>query len=189
MTTQAEQITSQERRSPAQIWAARLVSGAVAGAVAAVPMALLMSALNRYLPGRKQSFIDRLKALPPKKITQRVTRRAGLGFLTRPGKGWESTTWLAHLGYGAATASLYPVITRPLPLPGILRGMLFAIGVWAGSYLGWLPAVNILPPATKQSPRRNAVMILSHLFWGSLIALMSGWLTRRISGREADYSI
>jgi hypothetical protein len=35
-----------------------------------------------------------------------------------------------------------------------------------------------MPPATEQSPRRNAVMILSHLAWGSLLALLAKKMMR-----------
>lgn len=156
----------------------RVLIGAVAGMIASIPMAGMMIGLNRVLPGRKRSFRDILTPLPPKLITRRVTRRAGIGQITRSGRKWDLTTWLAHLGYGAAAASLYPVITRPLPVPHILRGMLFALGIWGASYMGWLPAANILPPAKKQTARRNAVMILSHLTWGSIIAILADGLNR-----------
>lgn len=156
----------------------RVLIGALAGLIASIPMAGVMIGLNRALPGRKRSLREIWTPLPPKLITRRVTRRAGLGQVTRPGRKWDATTWLSHLGYGAATASIYPLVTRPLPLPHILRGMLFALGIWAASYMGWLPAANILPPAHQQSARRNAVMILSHLAWGLIIALLTDRLSR-----------
>ncbi len=34
------------------------------------------------------------------------------------------------------------------------------------SYLGQLPAANILPPATEDAARRNALMIAAHIVWG-----------------------
>lgn len=41
--------------------------------------------------------------------------------------------------------------------------------VYTPSYMGWLPAFNILPPATEMPTRRSLVMIVSHLVWGGLI--------------------
>lgn len=164
----------------ARRWGPRLLAGAIAGMVAAVPMAFMMNGLNRL-------FSD-YQATPPKQITARLSFRAwrrGLPSgrsLVKPGKSWGVATWLSHLGYGAATASLYPLVTRPLPLPGVLRGILFALSVWAFSYLGWLPAMNLQPPATKKPARRNAVAILSHIVWGSLIGLLAGWLNQQIAG-------
>lgn len=145
-----------------------LLAGGLAGLAAAIPMGLLMMGLNRYLPGRDRP------ALPPKQITARLARKVKAQKVVPPGQSWGLSTWLAHLGYGAATASAYEMLTRPIPLPNFLRGMLFAMGIWAGSYLGWIPAMSILPPATQQSKRRNLIMIASHLLWGSLIGLTTG---------------
>lgn len=151
---------------------------------ASVPMAFVMMGLNRYLPAGRRTWPEKLRPLPPKEIMVETAMRADVEDVVKPGKRWDAATWAGHLGYGAAAASLYPLTTRPLPLPYIVRGMLFALGVWAGSYLGWLPALGILPPATKQTPRRNAVMILSHLWWGSLLALFTHMLEQRWSTAE-----
>lgn len=151
------------RGNYAKDWLPRLVAGSLAGLVASIPMGLFMIGLNRALSAHAE---------PPKQITARVARRLGLRKAVHPGRTWEPITWAAHLGYGAASASLFPLVTRSLPIPGFLRGMLFALGIWAASYMGWLPAAHILPPANKQPARRNTVMILSHLLWGSLIGLL-----------------
>ncbi len=170
-----DEVIQQARR-----WGPRLLIGALAGMIAAVPMAFVMNGLNNLLSVKRAS--------PPKQITTRVLFRARkMGLLPgRPpekiGKSWGLSTWLAHLGYGAATASFYPLVTRPLPLPGVVRGILFAMSVWAVSYLGWLPAVNLQLPVTKKSARRNVVAILSHIVWGSLIGLLAGWMNQQFMG-------
>ncbi len=167
-------------------WAPRLLAGALAGMIAAVPMALVMAGLNKFMPAPRgpRSWLSKLTPLSPKQITNRLAARTGLTRVVRPGRKWGVPTWLAHLGYGAAAASLYPVVTRPLPIPGVLRGMVFALGVWGASYLGWLPAVNILPPATEQPARRNAVLIASHLVWGSLIGLLANRIIQQFDRIE-----
>jgi hypothetical protein len=147
-------------------WAFLVAGAALAGLAASVPMGLAMIGMNRVLTRHAP------KPEPPKQITAKMARRAGVEEVVRPGFTWGPATWLAHVGYGAATASLYPVITRRLPLPDALRGMVYALGIWAGSYLGWLPAFNILPSAVHQPARRNAMMITSHLIWGSLTGLL-----------------
>jgi uncharacterized membrane protein YagU involved in acid resistance len=160
------------------------LSGALAGLLAAIPMGLVMIGLNRALPARKRHWYTRWTSLPPKQITNRLFRRAGLPRgTTQATNRWDPVTWLAHMGYGAATASVYPLVTRTLPIPGVLRGMLFALGVWAASYMGWLPAAKILPPATQQPARRNTVMILSHLVWGLLIGLLANRFSQRLENR------
>jgi len=53
-----------------------------------------------------------------------------------------------------------------------VKGIVFGLGVWAASYLAWLPALGILPPATEAPPRRNAVMIAAHIVWGAAAGLL-----------------
>lgn len=74
--------------------------------------------------------------------------------------------------------TLYPITVGRLPLPSFLKGIIFGIGVWLVSYLGWLPAANILPPATREPAARNILMILSHLVWGSVIGFLTGDLEK-----------
>ena len=44
--------------------------------------------------------------------------------------------------------------------------MVYGLGVWAMSYLGWIPAVRILTPAHRHPLRRNLLMIAAHIVWG-----------------------
>jgi putative membrane protein len=165
---------------------ASIFTAALAGLVASVPMALVMMGLNRYLPHQRGLFSGRPAALPPKQITRRVARKAGAEEIVRPGRAWGLTTWLAHLGYGAAAASLFPLATGRIPLPAMVRGMLYGMAIWTGSYQGWLPAARILPPASEQPGRRNVVMILSHIVWGSLIGLL---VKPHERGMQEDFTI
>lgn len=154
-------------------WTPSLIFSGLAGLVASIPMGLAMIFFNRVVSK------GRATPEPPKQITKEMAERAGVDELVPPGRKWGLPTWFGHLGYGAATAALYPVTTYRLPLPPVVSGMLFALFVWAGSYLGWLPALNILPPATQQPARRNAVMIGTHLLWGGLVGLLVKQLERK----------
>lgn len=141
-------------------WAA----GALAGLLATGPMTLVMLALHRWLPRSEQY------PLPPRLITENLAERSGVEPIIASEGGKRAATWLAHFGYGASVGSLYPLTTGRLKLPAVLRGVLFGSMVWAGSYLGFLPAFNILPPATRVPIRRNVLMIAAHLVWGAAIA-------------------
>jgi hypothetical protein len=167
----------QEARRQARRWGPLAAAGALAGMAAAVPMGLTMLGLNEILPGKRRSWLRTGRALPPRQIYRRVTGRRG------GGARWDAATWLGHLGYGAAVASLYPLATNRLRWPVALRGIAFALLVWAGSYLGWLPALGILPPANKMPARRNAIMVLSHVPWGALTSLLTGLLLRAAEKR------
>jgi uncharacterized membrane protein YagU involved in acid resistance len=48
-------------------------------------------------------------------------------------------------------------------------GATFGLGVWVASYLGLMPMLGILRPATRHPARRNALMIAAHLVWGGVL--------------------
>lgn len=152
---------------------AEMLAGFASGLAASVPMALVMLALLKLLPKNEQY------ALPPEEITTKTAARAGADEAVRPKSTRRAATWLAHLGYGAATGSLYPLLTGWMRIPVVLRGILFGSLIWAGSYMGWLPAVNLLPPATDLPARRNLLMITSHWVWGALIGILVDQMEKR----------
>lgn len=136
-----------------------LARGAVAGLAATLPMTAAMLLMRRGLPWTERG------PLPPREITEEVADRAGVGGLLGE-SGRDALTTAAHFGYGAAAGALYGPLSRSLPVPGAALGPAYGLAVWAGGYLGWLPALGILPPATEDSPRRSALMIAAHLVWG-----------------------
>lgn len=142
-----------------------LAVGALAGAVATIFMSVLMLAAGRAgLMGMQ----------PPEAITERV-----LGWRSRlPWREDESNlaASVAHVGFGAVAGAVFGLARRFVPgatLPG--AGILYGLGVWATAYLGWVPALGILPPATEDRPGRPASMIAAHVVYGAVLgALMRG---------------
>jgi uncharacterized membrane protein YagU involved in acid resistance len=59
------------------------------------------------------------------------------------------------------------VIAAMNPDPRKKTGAAAGLAVWLASYMGWIPAVHILEPATRHPARRNALMIAVHLVWGA----------------------
>jgi hypothetical protein len=158
----------------------KLLAGAVGGALAGAPMAVAMRAMQQSAPSA------RWRALPPKQITLELARRVGLARKLDE-RGRNATTAAAHIGYGSAAGALYPYASRVLPGPTALKGALFGVGLWAGSYLGWLPATGVLRSATREPAGRNAMMIGAHVVWGVATALTAERLIargrRRANGR------
>lgn len=77
----------------------------------------------------------------------------------------RSGTLAAHFGYGALTGAVFAL------LPAFRGGgALYGVGVWALSYLGWIPAARILAPAWRHPAERNLLMIVVHLVWGAALA-------------------
>jgi hypothetical protein len=162
----------------------RLLKGALAGCIATGPMTVAMLLMHRLLPGEQRY------ALPPTLITRRLT--GGKGPFARFGShASKPLTYLMHFGFGTTFGAVFALLPRQLPLPAPLRGILFALCVWAGSYLGWIPAAQILSPATKHPAGRNILMIVAHIVWGAGLALLLERLdpaNTQAQGHHPDHS-
>jgi len=131
----------------------------VAGLVATAAMSLFMASARRLLPRRERY------PLPPRSITDHVLGRA------RPCREdapiGETSAYLAHFLFGAACGALYGVLPRRNAPP--TNGVAYALLIWLGSYLGWVPAISALPPATEQPPNHNILMLAAHVAWGAVL--------------------
>jgi uncharacterized membrane protein YagU involved in acid resistance len=137
----------------------RILRGALAGLMATLPMSAAMEVGAEQLPSKERY------PLPPRLITHRLTRVAGLdGELDE--QGTQALTAVAHFSYGATMGAIYSSIV-PRRHMGPSTGIVFGLGVWAASYLGALPALGILSPVTDHPARRTALMIAAHVVWGS----------------------
>ena len=148
----------------------RLLKGTFAGFIATAPMSLTMLIGWLLLPGREKYH------LPPRLITEEITARVGLEKYLNENQ-LIATTIASHFAYGAASGSFYALFEQSSPLPASVKGIFAGLAIWAGSYLGWLPAMDILPPATRHPWRRNLVMILAHVVWGVTLGEMTRKLT------------
>jgi hypothetical protein len=154
--------------------------GLVAGAAATVPMSWSMELLHRLLPRRQQH------ALPPRKITERLTKAVGVHqHLSDEQRMWLSLA--AHLGYGAAMGAIYAAAHRSVPGKPLAKGTAYGGAVWAGSYLGFLPAVGLLSPATRHTAGRNAVMITAHAVFGTALAMFVDLLETGEKGEHPSF--
>lgn len=137
--------------------------GALAGMVATLAHTAVMFTLHPRLPKAQT------QPLPPTEITAEVAARADIKTAQR-GLGLTAATAASHFGYGAAAGALYAPIAARATKDGIGTGIGYGLAVWALSYLGWIPALRILSPATRQPAQRNIMMILAHVSWGAALA-------------------
>jgi hypothetical protein len=145
------------------------LEGAMAGLVATAPMTAVMLVLHYLLPAPERYPLE------PYRITRRMARRARLSGVLDNKEKLVAATAAAHFSYGAAAGAPFPALLSRLPLPPVLAGALYGLMVWTGSYLGLVPALGILSPATHHPGRRNILMIVAHLVWGSAL----GWLVQQ----------
>lgn len=123
-------------------------------------MSAAMVLLHRRLPAAERY------PLPPSEITtkaiEQVTDPSDVQIETR-----SILTWLAHFAYGGAAGAFYAQLR---PQSRNSSGLVFGVIVWLVSYLGLLPGLRVLKPASDHPARRNALMILVHLVWGWVLA-------------------
>lgn len=132
----------------------RLLIGAIAGLAGTLAMTAAMRRMHERLPA------DERYPLTPREIVDSAAARTG----ARPtAAGAKDATTAAHFAYGAATGALLGAANVAM---GPVSGALAGTGVWLASYMGWIPAADLLKPASRHPPRRNALMIAAHLVWG-----------------------
>lgn len=134
---------------------------------ATLPMTIFMRTAWNRLPRREKY------PLPPRQIMHTVFKP---GRRLSPG-GQTALTLFLHFAFGAAAGLIYGMVQDKIPIRSTVKGPLAGMAVWTGSYLGWIPALGILPSATEHPWRRNLLMIVAHLVWGMTL----GWLTRTMS--------
>ena len=149
----------------------RLFNGALAGTLATAPMTVFMVAMHRLLPRHEQY------PLPPSQVTATAEAKSGVQeHVDR--EQHVAVTLLSHFAYGAAAGAIFAPIAKALPIPAVWSGIGYGLVVWTISYLGLLPALGLLRPATEQPARRNALMIVAHIVWGSVTGLLLDRLER-----------
>jgi hypothetical protein len=146
--------------------------GAAAGAAATVPMTIVMETLHARLPGEPP------RPLPPREIAEGVAVKAGAR-RELDERQMQQLTLAGHFGYGAVCGAAFGVIAPRSVPAAIAAGMAFGLGVWAGSYLGWLPAVGVRQSATEDPAARSGLMIAAHLTWGAVAGAIVGATTKR----------
>ena len=153
----------------------RAVAGALSGMAATGPMTLFMVAAHKALPSEEQ------QPLPPREITMNAAETAGVREdIEATGTRTESTL-AAHVAFGTTAGMLYGGIAGVTGLPPALEGALYGLGVWGTNYLGIMPALGLVRPATEESAGRNAVMIGANVLWGALAAVLYHQATKRDS--------
>ncbi len=134
----------------------KLSQSAIAGMMATLPMTIFMRSAWKQLPEQEQY------ALPPRQITRKVIKPAR----KLNERKQTALTLFLHFAFGAVAGLIYGMVEGKVPVPHAVKGPLAGMAVWTGSYLGWIPALGILPSAIEHPWRRNLLMIVAHLIWG-----------------------
>ena len=159
----------------------RFLIGSMAGFAATAPMTGLMIGLHQQLPPDEQY------PLPPRQITEEMADTAGVN-QTLNDSDRTKLALVNHFAYGALMGGLYGAMPPEwLRLSPVARGIAYGLGVWAGNYLGLLPALGSHAAAHEEPLRRNALMIASHIVWGGSLGIVThALLMENANARENE---
>ena len=117
--------------------------------------------------------------MPPEKITARLLDRAGWKHRSR--RTQDLLSVLLHMGFGGAAGALFALAERRPhpPVPAVPAGILFGGLVWLVSYQGWVPALRIMAPPSRDRPGRPQAMLAAHLVYGAVLGTIIGGTRRR----------
>jgi hypothetical protein len=150
-----------------------LLVGAVAGAIATIAMSAVML-------GAKRAGIT--GELPPEKIA----RRAIEAVADEPPTDHDerAAAAVAHVGFGAAAGAPFALLMTLNPVAwrsaafAACAGALYATGIWLVSYQGWVPALGIMPAASRDRRGRVATMLAAHWVYGATLGVLVAVLRR-----------
>ncbi len=138
-------------------------NGALAGAIATVPMSAVMFAAKQ---------LGLMGQYPPEIIAEKSLDAAGI----HQGEDVnDAVATAAHLGFGASAGALFGLLHRrmELPVPPVVQGIGYGLLVYSVSYNGWIPAIHIMPAPEDDRPGRQPSMIAAHVVYGAVLGQLA----------------
>ena len=139
-----------------------LAGGATAGVLATLAMSTLMLGAQR---------LGLLGEQPPRKISNAVLDAVAPG-ADEPTR--QLGTTVVHLGIGALAGAAHQLGRRAAgrPEPAVPLGAAVGGGFWALNYWVLAPATGLMPPPDRDRGDRPVVMLVAHVVWGAVSALL-----------------
>jgi len=137
-----------------------VVDGAIGGGIGTTGMSVVMLVAGQA---------GLMGAQPPEVITAAALDAGSID--ERDEKTRDVLASLLHFGFGIGMGALFGLLHRRLPLriSATAQGVIFGSLIWVTSYQGWVPALGIMPPASRDRPDRPRVMLLAHWVYGALL--------------------
>jgi Family of unknown function (DUF6789) len=137
----------------------RVAKGLVAGAIATVPMTVVMENERRR---------GSVRTPAPEEITGRLLASTGTNATRTQRRGIAA---VVHLATGAVIGALFAALPKPSrPLPRVALGASFGVSVYAINYFGVAPAARLMPAPAEDNPARQVATLVSHVVFGLTLA-------------------
>ncbi len=154
----------------------RVALGAVGGVVGTFVLQALLKASGKWLPGTTtpmrenpgEYMVHVAEQVLPSSLRERVPKSAE-----------AKAAGVMALAYGAGFGALYGAL-RPRAVSPLADGVVLGMASWAAGYLGWLPALGLMPPVWRQTPGQVVAPVAQHAAYGVAAAGAYDWLRRRV---------
>ena len=145
-----------------------LARGGLAGLLATIPMTFVLEGTRRAMPWWRRPELE------PQTVTRRLLAALGASSTT-VARHRDSATVVSHFGFGATAGALYGVLLPRVIGGGVARAAAYGVGVFAASYLGWLPALSLFDPrpARDLPATRAARLVAAHVVWGAALGVLA----------------
>jgi hypothetical protein len=171
--------TKQNRRAGRALMV--MAAGAAGGAIATLAMSVPMLAAGA---------LGLMGTQPPRRVVDKVADEVAPDVTDDAADSGarDAAASVLHVAIGSVAGALLALgrSTSPAtrrPSMGPLLGAVFGLAFWALNYLALAPALNLLPPATRDRPGRPPVMVAAHLVYGLVAAVVSDALLARLRAR------
>lgn len=147
------------------------INGSIAGAVATTTMTAFMRLTQQT--GLYQ------KELPPTKVTRAATKTLGIRHFV---SSEEETllTGIMHWAFGMVGGACFGIASKASDrMPARSGGLVFGLLVWAVSYMGWVPALGILPMPWNERGKHGLMPLFAHVIYGATLGMVFDRLEQR----------
>ena len=150
----------------------RLAFGAAAGFAGTLAIQAFMTANQKWFP----SAAPPIRQDPGEFMVESVESALPVAVRERIPEAVESgAAKLLALGYGLTFGVLYAMY-RPKAGASVHDGIALGVANWATGYVGWLPALGLMPPAWQQQPRQVTAGVVEHVVYGITTVAAYNWL-------------
>jgi hypothetical protein len=153
-------------------WRTQLALGAAAGFVGTLMLQVMRSANQRWLPHTMPPIRKDPGQFMVETVEQMLLASAPQQI---PDSVESGAAKMLAAGYGITFGALYATY-RPEGGPAVEDGTVLGIAAWAAGYLGWLPALGLMPPVWRQDPAQVLLPVAQHVLYGIATVAAYDWL-------------
>jgi hypothetical protein len=155
----------------------RLTKGAIAGLASTAALQGLM-ALDAAMIDDSRPPMDN----PAEFMTRKAEHALPRSTRARIPAAVEAASAAAFaFGYGGTAGAIYAAI-RPGAGKLVRDGAILGAATWGVGYLGWLPALGLMKPVSRQEPREVIIPLVEHVLFGVATVAIYRGLTKTWRG-------